>query len=238
MLEFNIEKLRGSIFMPQIAFNWKFIFDMMELLPDYLPSVISGGPQMVKDMVLSPGEWTLTSPDGKIIVVFKMQKVDYIEINTDTTYNQETIETFARKCQIIFGKILELTGLKANRLAIAPTFKYLGEVDQFKTFINTVYAKNSFKKSYVDNCDFSQVFRVDEEINGTFVKMNYLSKFSTANAIIVANGINTIQEVNILDFDINTQVNPNYTFDRVAVGDFFNKVTAFCSEFLSWYSKA
>ena len=51
----------------------------------------------------------------------------------------------------------------------------------------------------------------------------------------VTNGINTIQEVNILDFDINTQVNPNYTFDTVAVKDFFNKVTIFCSDFMSWY---
>ena len=41
MLEFNIERLRGSIFVPQIAFNWNFIFKMKELLPDYLPSVIS-----------------------------------------------------------------------------------------------------------------------------------------------------------------------------------------------------
>ena len=56
MLEFNIERLRGSIFVPQIAFNWNFIFKMKELLPDYLPSVISGGPQMVRNMLLNPGE--------------------------------------------------------------------------------------------------------------------------------------------------------------------------------------
>ena len=235
MLEFNIERLRGSIFVPQIAFNWNFIFKMKELLPDYLPSVISGGPQMVRNMLLNPGEWTLTSPDEKIIVVFKMQKVDYIVINTDTRYTQEAIKIFAEQCQKVFEKIMDLASVKANRLAIAPTFKYIGEIPQFKTFINTIYAKNLFKKSSVDNCDFSQVFRVDEEINGTLVKTNYLSKFSTANAIIVTNGVNTIQEVNILDFDINTQVNPNYTFDTVAVKDFFNKVTIFCSDFMSWY---
>lgn len=190
---------------------------------------------MVRNMLLNPGEWTLTSPDEKIIVVFKMQKVDYIVINTDTRYTQEAIKIFAEQCQKVFEKIMELASVKANRLAIAPTFKYIGEIPQFKTFINTIYAKNLFKKSSVDNCDFSQVFRVDEEINGTLVKTNYLSKFSTANAIIVTNGINTIQEVNILDFDINTQVNPNYTFDTVAVKDFFNKVTIFCSDFMSWY---
>lgn len=144
MLEFNIERLRGSIFVPQIAFNWNFIFKMKELLPDYLPSVISGGPQMVRNMLLNPGEWTLTSPDEKIIVVFKMQKVDYIVINTDTRYTQEAIKIFAEQCQKVFEKIMELASVKANRLAIAPTFKYIGEIPQFKTFINTIYAKNLF----------------------------------------------------------------------------------------------
>lgn len=237
MPEFNIEGLRGSIFMPQITFSWDFILALKGLLPDYLPSTISGNPQMLRGMLLTPGDWTLTSPDGKNILIFTAQKVDYIVISTDTTYSQEAIKRFAEQCQKVSGKIMELTGVKANRLAIAPTFKYLGDSTQFKTFINTVYAKNSFKNSGVDNCDFSQVFRVDEEINGTPIKVNYLSKFYTTNAVMVVNGVNTIQEVNMLDFDINTVVSPNYIFDIDAVRDFFNKSAAFCSEFMSWYFK-
>ena len=60
---------------------------------------------MVRNMLLNPGEWTLTSPDEKIIVVFKMQKVDYIVINTDTRYTQEAIKIFAEQCQKVFEKI-------------------------------------------------------------------------------------------------------------------------------------
>ena len=55
--------------------------------------------------------------------------------------------------------------------------------------------------------------------------------------MVVVNGINSIQEVNMLDFDINTFVNPTYSFDVSAVNDFFEKAVGFCSEFLSWYLK-
>ena len=56
-----------------------------------------------------------------------------------------------------------------------------------------------------------------------------------ATPIVVVNGINTIQEVNMVDFDINTFVNPEYSFDTNATSDFFQKGAGFCSEFLLWY---
>ena len=72
---------------------------------------------------------------------------------------------------------MEITGMRASRLAIAPTLEYKGDTTLFKNFVNKIYAKNTFKESKVDNCDFSQVFRVDEEINGKQFIVNYLSKF-------------------------------------------------------------
>ena len=79
---FIIRGLRGSVFMPQITFNWEFISAIQTMLPNYIPSVISDTPQVIKGMLLSPGDWILSSPDDNIRIVFQAQKVDYI-INTN-----------------------------------------------------------------------------------------------------------------------------------------------------------
>ena len=231
---FIIRGLRGSVFMPQMTFNWEFISAIQTMLPNYIPSVISDTPQVIKGMLLSPGDWILSSPDDNIRIVFQAQKVDYI-INTNIEYTQDIVSTLANNCNQIFKRIMEITGMRASRLAIAPTLEYKGDTTLFKNFVNKIYAKNTFKESKVDNCDFSQVFRVDEEINGKQFIVNYLSKFYVATPIVVVNGINTIQEVNMVDFDINTFVNPEYSFDTNATSDFFQKGAGFCSEFLLWY---
>ena len=82
---FIIRGLRGSVFMPQITFNWEFISAIQTMLPNYIPSVISDTPQVIKGMLLSPGDWILSSPDDNIRIVFQAQKVDYI-INTGEFY--------------------------------------------------------------------------------------------------------------------------------------------------------
>ena len=71
--------------MPQITFNWEFISAIQTMLPNYIPSVISDTPQVIKGMLLSPGDWILSSPDDNIRIVFQAQKVDYI-INTGEFY--------------------------------------------------------------------------------------------------------------------------------------------------------
>lgn len=235
--DFIIEGLRGSVFTPQIVSNWEFISAMQEVLPNYIPFIVSDAPQVIKGMLLSPEAWMLVSPDNNVRVVFQAQKIDYIIVNTNMPYTQENVQVLTKKCSRVFEKIMKVKNIKASRLAIAPTLRYVGDVISLKTFINRVYAKNTFKKSNVDNCDFSQVFRVDEEINGGTFTINYLSKFYVATPMVVVNGINSIQEVNMLDFDINTFVNPTYSFDVSAVNDFFEKAVGFCSEFLSWYLK-
>lgn len=234
-MDFIIDGLRGSVFMPQIAFNWNFVSAMQEVLPNYIPSIVSDTPQVIKGMLLSPGDWMLVSPNDDVRIVFQAQKIDYIVVNTKVTYTQENVHTLTKECNQVFEKIMVETKMKASRLAIAPRFRYVGDVKLLKKFINAIYAKNTFKKSNVDNFDFSQVFRVDEEISNRHFVINYLSKFYVTTPVVVTNGINTIQEVNMLDFDINTIVNPTYSFDISAVNDFFGKAAGFCSEFLSWY---
>ena len=92
-----------------------------------------------------------------------------------------------------------------------------------------------FKEEALDNCEFSQVYRVNENIGDSVFKINYLSKFYTSGNIVIVNGVNTIQEYNLVDFDINTFNDTNYSFDIDLVKTFFSKSSGFCSDFMTLY---
>lgn len=61
---------------------------------------------------------------------------------------------------------MEITGMRASRLAIAPTLEYKGDTTLFKNFVNKIYAKNTFKESKVDNCDFHKSFALMRKLTG------------------------------------------------------------------------
>lgn len=231
---FKIEGLRGSLFIPLIPFEWTFVNSLFEILPGFIPSVNQFASPIIKGAVMSPNEWLIFSPDNKSRLIFQQQKVDYI-VESGIDYSPEVIKEFAEKCIQLFEKILDHSNLSSSRIAIAPTFKWVGEKNLFVDFIKEMYSKNSFKNSSVDNCDFSQVFRVFEDINDMEIKMNYLSKFHTTNSLVVINGVNSIQESYMMDFDINTFVDSKYIFNKTAVYDFFSKAEMFCSSFMDFY---
>lgn len=231
---FKIEGLRGSLFVPFIPFNWAFVNSLFEVLPGFIPSVNLLAPQIVNGMVSSPGDWLIFSPDNKSKLIFQQQKVDFImEVGSD--YSSEIIEAFSEKCQVIFEIIMNYSQQRSSRIAIAPTYKWIGDKKLFEDFIKGMFNKNSFKSTSIDNCDFSQVYRVDENINGLDIKLNYLSKFYVTNSFTIVNGINSIQETYMMDFDINTFVDSKYSFDKVAVIDFFSKAVGFCISFMDFY---
>lgn len=236
--DFIIDKIRGSLFLPQIEFNWKFVSQLQVLLPEYIPSfVASDTPQVIREMFLTPGNWMLISPDKKEILAFQAQKIDYIITNVGETYSVDSVRSITDRIKRLFESIIELVDQKSSRLAIAPTFKYMWEDSNLKKFINSVYTNNSFKESCVCNCDFSQVFRVKEKINDKYYILNYLSKFYTLTSPKVDKGVRTFTEFNMLDFDINTFVKTEYSFDKLAVTDFFEKAADLCSAFMQFYFK-
>lgn len=230
---FKIEGLRGSIFIPLIPFEWTFVNSLFEILPGFIPSVNQFAPP-IKGALMPPIEWLIFSPDNKSRLIFQQQKVDFI-VEAGIDYSPEIIKDFAEKCTRLFERIIDYSKQDSSRIAIAPTFKWVGENNLFVDFIKEIYSKNSFKGSSVDNCDFSQVFRVVEDINDKEIKLNYLSKFYTANSLAVVNGVNSIQESYMMDFDINTFVDPKYVFNKTAVCDFFSKAVVFCTNFMDFY---
>ena len=229
---FNIVSLRGTIFIPQIIFDWTFVSEMLKILPNYVPT--NNTPQIINGVIVNSTDWMLGTQDGTERLIFQPQKIDFI-LNKESSYSERDIDEFSKKCDKIFSKILELRNAKASRLAIAPTFKYIGDISTLKSFIQKIYATRVFKEESLDNCEFSQVYRVNENIGDSVFKINYLSKFYTSGNIVIVNGVNTIQEYNLVDFDINTFNDTNYSFDIDLVKTFFSKSSGFCSDFMTLY---
>lgn len=229
---FNIVSLRGTIFLPQIIFDWTFVSEMLKILPNYVPT--NNTPQIINGVIVNSTDWMLGTQDGTERLIFQPQKIDFI-LNKESSYSERDIDKFSKKCDKIFSKILELRNAKASRLAIAPTFKYIGGISTLKSFIQKIYATRVFKEEALDNCEFSQVYRVNENIGDSVFKINYLSKFYTSGNIVIVNGVNTIQEYNLVDFDINTFNDNNYSFDIDLVKTFFSKSSGFCSDFMTLY---
>lgn len=55
--------------------------------------------------------------------------------------------------------------MKCSRIAIAPTFEYTGNKESIIAFANACFNLNKFRDVKMDNCEFSQVFRVKEKIS-------------------------------------------------------------------------
>ena len=240
--ELKLIGIRGTIFVPMIQFSWELVQKLQSSLEDYIPSVntssvpifTDGDGQLMDSVIIAPGEWSLTSPDKKQQIIFQAQKIDLIrEINEN--YTQDLISMFGKFCQSLFSAITEFSNMKCTRIAIAPMFEYAGNRDSIIAFANNSFNANELKNAKLDNCDFSQVFRIPENISGSIVTLNYLSKFYAINKVASFNGMNQLVEVTRISFDINSKVDPNVIFNLEAIRDFFTKVSGFCEDFLSFY---
>ena len=165
----------------------------------------------------------------------QQQKVDYIVTNIKV-YSKDNIKEFAETCVKLFAIILSLKNEDSKRLAFAPSFVYNGEREIYKKLLDTVIAKKNFKDVAMDNCEFSQVFRVAEKICDREYIINYLSRFYTRASWVNENDRAVMKDVNLIDFDINTFVDVTYSFDTDSMKDFFNKSSAYCEDFINWYS--
>lgn len=235
--QLKIVSMRGTIFVPQMPFSMKFISRLPTVSPqEFTPSVNMSSVPMILQGNLSgigigPGEWFLVSHDKKKLIIFQSQKIDFIEkLNID--YSLKSISEFGEKCKLLFSSI----DSECSRIAIAPTFEYTGEKGSIITFANSCFKLNEFKNVKVDNCDFSQVFRVQETISDTKkVDFNYLSKFYTINKVVQRDGAYQVAEVSMINFDINSKVDPDVVFDSNDINDFFSKAASFCEDFISFY---
>ncbi len=234
--QFQLEKIRGTVFLPRIPFNWAFVKPLLSTLVDYVPTVY-GSPHVEDNVVYNPGDWALVSPDGSKRLIFQAQKVDYI-IRLLDGYSQDRVTEFVDNCRNAFEIIMDYQKKPATRLAIAPSFICPQPFMGTKGFLHKIYAesKTSFEGSQIDNCDFSQVFRLNEKINEQEVLVNFLSKFYNDNALLFnEKGESTPSLITKADFDINTLPRPDLAFTLDAMRDFFLKAPSFCDSFYKFY---
>lgn len=232
--QLKIVSMRGTIFVPQIQFSTEFVGKLQGVsLEEFIPSVNMSSVPMILEgnlAAIGPGEWSLISHDKKQLIIFQSQKIDFIEkLNID--YSSENISEFGKKCKSLFSSI----DSECSRIAIAPTFEYTGEKGSIITFANSCFKLNKFKNVKVDNCDFSQVFRVQETISDSKIVVNYFSKFYTTNKMVQRDSGYQPAEVSMINFDINSKVDPNVVFDSNDINDFFSKAASFCEDFISFY---
>lgn len=232
--------LRGSLFMPNIPFSQEILDLCNTIFPncEFYPIVNHTDGDLIissDGKVISQNEWWLISKDKKINLYFSNQKID-IQKDCDSYNSQPKIVEFSSSCNKLFSQILEKTKKSATRIAIAPSYEFAGDRNQFINYVNnTIYRKNTFNSCTIDRCDFSQVYRIKEIIQSKPIEINYLSKFQESNKIVNNEGNQQIKRIICINFDINTSPKNEYAFDTNSVNDFFTNAPTYCSKFINHY---
>lgn len=233
-----IKKYRGSIFLTQdITSDDELIEKLSELLDINISQakVEEKTPQdLTGKEVVALKEWNYISPDNRLQINFQAQKID-VEQKVATEYSIESITSFVHLCIKIFVLILKLNPQNISRLAIAPTFKFTGDINQFISKVNSFYSKNNFQGYQNDKLDFSQVYRCSELLGNKMININYFSKFFVNNEFAIEEGKLKIIKENLLNFDINTSVGNEYIFLQDDIREFFTKSPDFCNNFINYY---
>ncbi len=233
-LNLNIAKLRGSIFTQPISYSPEIVKGLSDVLPGFLPSFVQNVvPGSIPNPVI-PFSWELVNPNTGERIQFNNIKIDIIQ-SKEVPCKQEVISEFANHCSEVFCRILDITGLSASRLAIAPTLICIDDPGKISQFARSVYARNSFNGASVDNCVFNNVFRTEEKIGEKYYRMNYLANFYAINRVVNVDGQNTVRESIAVDFDINTFINDEYVFRKKEIEAFFMKASGMSNSFIDFY---
>lgn len=239
----QIKGMRATIFAPQISFSSDTQKKILSLLSDgleYIPVLSDIQPiQINGNNLLIPqnnNQWQLRCihPFTQNII-FGTQKIDIVREYNGNIEGNADFNDFCHFSGDFFSKILNNFGYSANRIAFAPS--YLLPIENNETvikFVNPFFTKNKFKNASIDNCDFSNVFRITENINGKPISINHLFKIEQINRIDISKQVPSPQPFINIDIDINTRVDKDYIFNDSDIVDFYSKVPCMAQEFLTF----
>lgn len=232
----TITSLRSSIFMPLLPCKRENIEALNTVVPYFLPALSMSNSINVGGMLIeqSGANWMMVSTDRKQKIIFQDNKIDFIS-EIEQPYSKNAVEEFSKLSNSILKKIMELSGVMANRLAIAPQIKIKDTEENVKTWVNSIFNKNEFKSVQLEANEFSQIYRVNEKISEKTYLLNYLSRFSSQKSLVKKDGKNSIVDQFMLDIDINTFVDPNYEFNQNSVKVFFDRACDFCEDLINFY---
>lgn len=239
MLNPNVIKLRGTIFLPKtIGYSSANELKYRGLLPNSVAASITpptiqispAGLQVIQDSKLEEGgSWQLLAGDTH--VVFSQVKVDIIR---DVVAPLNSVEIdFCAFCSRLFRIILKEEGLQANRLAFAPLYAK----DRDDNFQSKLLWHDQLSHSTYENVDIEEVsltynYRVEKKIIGQKRTINFKTIISDAQKQLPSGVI--IQGCVTISLDINTAVDQNQlvVFTEAEVEEFFNKVPSWNLDFI------
>ena len=237
----KIANIRGTIFVPRVAYIAENLDKMRQAFKDYMPTVLppqATMPEFLPGYLAMNTAWRMVSPEQKETVTFYDDKIDIIVDTWATTYTEEELKICGEHIFDSFKKILDAFRFSPNRLALAPTLYIpITENGPFKLndFTSRIFTFNQFQGSGISNCDFSQVFRINKKLYEKEYLVNLLSRFSTEQfQEQMSNTINPGLRM-VVNVDINTFMNPQYIFGENEMRDFYFNSPTWCEELLCSY---
>lgn len=232
-----IKMCRGSIFTSTITYNPDTWEKFQTIFPGYMP--VTHAPSTIdfqgNTIQIGNQMWTLSSKKDKVDINFLDGKIDIILQECNLPYSKDNIDSLCKKIETIFSNIVNQLGLTSNRLAFAPLLISEDQPSVSIAFARRIFGNRKFKGEQIDNCDFSNVFRIKEKINDSDVIINHLVNFALVQAPFVLNGrlsTNNILQVNL---DINTLAGQQYIFSPNAVTEFYKEVSQWTIDFIDSY---
>lgn len=170
--------------------------------------------------VFDGGAWKAVHPEEGVALIFLGEKIDVV--------GQPFIEehSFLQMSKKIFEQLsVAYDFKKIMRFAYSPTY---GEKnDDFSKLLTHL----TYKGSNAENITIRNVYRVDEDINGKQVKINYLMQIDSA---VFNDGEKQTPSI-IYNVDINSTVIQGVTFEISDIDAFFDKAGDFARQFIQQY---
>lgn len=237
-LDFFIRVCRGSIFTSTVKYNPDNWERLSSIFSGYMPLTQTSPSIDVQGNTIQLGGpmWSLTSKQEGIDINFLEGKIDIIVKNIALPYNPENICSLCGKIKDIFLKIINALGLQSNRLAFAPLIiSNNNDAKSYISFARQIFSNRQFKGEQIDNCDFSNVFRIKETIDDYEVIINCLANFSLTQLPAVINGRFTMNNELQINVDINTLAGQSYNFSANNVASFYSFVPKLTIDFINSY---
>lgn len=240
MLNPNVIKLRGTIFLPTtIGYSSANEQKYKELLPNSVsasvtPPTIQIGPaglQLIQDSKLEDGgSWQLIAGDTHVI--FSQVKVD---ITRDVVAPLSSVESdFCAFCSRLFKVIMEKEGVSANRLAFAPLYAK----DSDALFRSKQLWQNQLRYATYEDADIEEAsltynYRVKKVFGDKEHIINFKTSISDAQKQLPSGVV--IQGCVTINLDINTAIvlNTPLVFTIADVEDFFSKAPSWSLAFIN-----
>lgn len=236
--DFFIRMCRGSIFTSTVKYNSDNWERLSPIFSRYMPLTQTSPSIDVQGNTIQLGGpmWSLTSKKDGIDINFLEGKIDIIVKNISLPYNPENICSLCGNIKDIFMKIIEALDLQSNRLAFAPLIiSNNNDAKSYISFARQIFSNRQFKGEQIDNCDFSNVFRIKETIDGNEVIINCLANFSLTQLPAVINGKFTMNNELQINIDINTLAGQSYNFSKTNVESFYGLAPKLTIDFIDSY---